>query len=213
MNAIRKWITMLRQAIIDICLLKKGNVQSATALMERRLNNLLLNRPKELCLSCHERIVTTTVRKGHIEMEKGDCLSCHVSHYSESRYLTNAKDPALCIQCHSIDTANLLKVHIKPIAKINHCLPCHEPHVTEKPGLLRKIKHNPFAKGIVRSVMNKQRAKSKECKAKLKVHKIYAICYMLRTLMLFALLLFGLVLPMLRAILRKKCLISAISAI
>ena len=112
-----------------------------------KIRYLLLNRPKELCLSCHERIVTTTVRRGHIDMEKGDCLSCNISHFSELKYLLIAKDPALCVKCHSSDTERLLKVHIKPIAKINHCVGCHEPHVTEKPGLLRKIKHSPFGKG------------------------------------------------------------------
>jgi predicted CXXCH cytochrome family protein len=115
-----------------------------------KIGHLLLNRPKELCLSCHERIVITTLRRGHIDMEKGDCLSCHVSHYSASRYLLNAKDPALCVKCHSVDTERLLKVHIKPIDKIKHCLSCHVPHVTEKPGLLKNIKHSPFAKGDCR---------------------------------------------------------------
>jgi predicted CXXCH cytochrome family protein len=114
---------------------------------ETKLKNLLLNRPQELCLSCHERIVTTTVRKGHIVMEQGDCLSCHLSHYSDSRYLLNTADPALCVKCHSVDNQKLLAVHREQIAKIKHCLSCHEPHVTEKPGLLRKVKHAPFAKG------------------------------------------------------------------
>jgi predicted CXXCH cytochrome family protein len=114
---------------------------------ETKLKHLLLNRPQELCLSCHEKVVTTTTRKGHIIMEQGDCLSCHVSHYSDSKYLLNAKDPALCIKCHSTDTQRLLNVHLERVTKINQCLGCHEPHVTEKPGLLRKVKHAPFAKG------------------------------------------------------------------
>jgi predicted CXXCH cytochrome family protein len=126
---------------------EEGKCSSCHSPHGTRIKRLLLNRPKELCLSCHERIITTTVRKGHIEMEKGDCLSCHVAHFSESKYLITAKDPALCIKCHSTDTDALLKAHIKPIAKINHCLNCHEPHVTEKQGLLRKIKHSPFSKG------------------------------------------------------------------
>jgi predicted CXXCH cytochrome family protein len=112
-----------------------------------KVGHLLLNRTKDLCLSCHERIVTTTIRRGHIDMEKGDCLSCHVSHYSALRYLLSAKDPALCVKCHSVDTERLLKVHIKPIDKIKRCLSCHVPHVTEKPGLLKNVKHSPFAKG------------------------------------------------------------------
>ncbi|NIO36518.1 hypothetical protein GTO27_02320, partial [Candidatus Bathyarchaeota archaeon] len=33
-----------------------------------KLKYQLLHRPNELCLSCHGRIVTTTVRKGHVSM-------------------------------------------------------------------------------------------------------------------------------------------------
>jgi len=112
-----------------------------------KISYLLLNRPKELCISCHERIVVTKVRRGHIDMDKGDCLSCHLSHYSDTKYLLNAQDPALCVKCHSDDTNRLLTVHIKPLTEINYCLRCHAPHVTEKPGLLRDIKHQPFMKG------------------------------------------------------------------
>jgi predicted CXXCH cytochrome family protein len=112
-----------------------------------KIDSFLLNRPRELCLSCHERIVVTTVRKGHLDMEEGDCLSCHLSHFSELKHLLTTEDPALCVKCHSIDTASLQKKHIKPLDEINHCLTCHVPHVTEKPGLLKKIQHKPFARG------------------------------------------------------------------
>jgi predicted CXXCH cytochrome family protein len=115
-----------------------------------KISGLLLNRPRELCLSCHERIVTTNIRKGHITMEKGDCTSCHKPHFSDSAHLITEKDPALCVKCHGTDSARLTKVHLKPIEKINRCLACHEPHVTENPGMLRNIKHSPFAKGDCR---------------------------------------------------------------
>ncbi|MEK6816656.1 MAG: cytochrome c3 family protein, partial [Nanoarchaeota archaeon] len=108
-----------------------------------KLDNLLLNRPKELCLSCHEKIVATTARKGHMDL---DCLNCHASHYADLKGLLSAQDPALCIKCHSADTERLLKAHINPVANIKRCLSCHEPHVTEKRGLLKKIKHAPFDK-------------------------------------------------------------------
>jgi predicted CXXCH cytochrome family protein len=111
-----------------------------------KLAKLLLNRPKELCLTCHEKIVTTTARKGHIDMEKGDCLSCHTSHYSRNKVLLAENDPLLCIKCHSADTERLLRDHGEPIAKISHCATCHVPHVTEKPGLLKKVMHDPFAR-------------------------------------------------------------------
>jgi predicted CXXCH cytochrome family protein len=107
----------------------------------------LLNRPNELCLSCHERIITTTVRKGHIYMEEGNCLSCHTSHHSDLKGLLNDRDPALCIQCHSADTERLLKAHREPIKEISRCTSCHESHVTEKPGLLKSIMHKPFMQG------------------------------------------------------------------
>ena len=112
-----------------------------------KLKYQLLNRTNELCLSCHERIVTTTVRKGHIEMEEGDCLSCHATHYSDIQSLLSGDDPAICIQCHSTDTERLLQMHRESFDKISQCTTCHEPHVTESPGLLREIKHEPFIRG------------------------------------------------------------------
>jgi predicted CXXCH cytochrome family protein len=147
----KKMETDMGSSVIKHLPAEEGKCSVCHSAHGTRMDNLLLNRPKELCLSCHERIVTTTARKGHIEMEKGDCLSCHVSHFSSSKYLVNAKDPDLCIKCHTGDTEKLLKAHMKPIAKINHCLPCHEPHVTEKQGMIRKIKHSPFAKGDCRA--------------------------------------------------------------
>jgi hypothetical protein len=70
-----------------------------------------------------------------------------VSHFSDSKYLLSAADPVLCVKCHSADTQKLLSVHRESVTKIHRCLGCHEPHVTEKPGLLRKVKHAPFARG------------------------------------------------------------------
>jgi predicted CXXCH cytochrome family protein len=83
-------------------------------------------------------------------MEEGDCLSCHLSHFSELKHLLKVEDPTLCVNCHSVDSDGLLKAHIKSIAEIKHCLTCHVPHVTEKPGLLKNVKHKPFAKGDCR---------------------------------------------------------------
>jgi predicted CXXCH cytochrome family protein len=112
-----------------------------------KLKYQLLNTPNELCLTCHERIVTTTSRKGHIAMEEGDCLTCHVSHYSSSSYLLKDSDPSLCLKCHSADTEQLLKVHRTSLDEIDKCMSCHEPHVTEGSGMLKKVLHEPFNRG------------------------------------------------------------------
>ncbi len=116
----------------------------------QKLIKMRFNRPRELCLSCHERIVTTTVRKGHIAMEGGDCLSCHLPHSSKLHYLQSDSDPQLCLKCHLDDTRDLSKIHLISLSEIKRCLECHEPHVTEKPGLIRNIKHTPFTKGECR---------------------------------------------------------------
>jgi hypothetical protein len=63
------------------------------------------------------------------------------------RSLLKQKDPEVCMDCHSGDAAKLQTTHLKPLTEIRSCLGCHQAHVTEKPGLLRNIKHSPFAKG------------------------------------------------------------------
>jgi predicted CXXCH cytochrome family protein len=112
-----------------------------------KLEYQLLSQPNDLCLSCHERIITTKDRKGHIAMENGSCLSCHTSHYSELKGLMVGKDPAICKQCHSDDTERLISVHRQPLDKISACMSCHEHHVAEKPGMLKLISHDPFTHG------------------------------------------------------------------
>jgi hypothetical protein len=52
----------------------------------------------------------------------------------------------MCVKCHSSDTDRTLKAHQMQIARIGKCLSCHEPHVTKEPGLLKPIKHEPFAR-------------------------------------------------------------------
>jgi predicted CXXCH cytochrome family protein len=80
-------------------------------------------------------------------MEEGDCLSCHVSHFSEFASLLNDRDPSLCTKCHSSDTDVILQAHIGlSLQEIRSCTSCHESHVTELPGLIKEISHDPFEK-------------------------------------------------------------------
>jgi predicted CXXCH cytochrome family protein len=112
-----------------------------------KIKKQLLNQPNELCLSCHERIITTKARKGHLYLEEGDCLSCHFPHFSDQKKLLSRKDPKLCLSCHTSDTAQIRQTHRSSLKKIQKCLSCHEPHVTENPGLLKHVMHEPFVSG------------------------------------------------------------------
>jgi predicted CXXCH cytochrome family protein len=111
-----------------------------------KLEYQLVNQPREVCLVCHQKIVTTTARKGHIEMEEGDCLSCHHPHDSDLRKLLEAEDPGLCMRCHGSDAERLSTVHRMPLAEISRCTSCHEPHVSAGEGLLKEVLHDPFGR-------------------------------------------------------------------
>jgi predicted CXXCH cytochrome family protein len=112
-----------------------------------KLKHQLLNSPNELCLSCHQGIITTEKRTGHLKLEDGSCLSCHKPHYAALNKLLNEEDPALCSKCHSVNTEKLLMAHRQPINEISRCTSCHESHVTEGKGMLKRVRHEPFGHG------------------------------------------------------------------
>ncbi len=103
-----------------------------------------------LCLTCHTQ-GTNVPEKGsrHAALDMG-CETCHITHKTGDRgkrefdfHLT--KDaPALCIDCHDVKDANLVKAHQgQPFEKAD-CLTCHDPHQSRSPKLMQAFLHNPF---------------------------------------------------------------------
>jgi predicted CXXCH cytochrome family protein len=108
--------------------------------------------PKEnLCLECHT-IGENTPEKGsrHAALDAG-CDTCHVVHKSgastDIEFTKHLKKgvPALCLDCHDVKDAAVVKAHQgQPFATAN-CVSCHNPHQSAMPGLLQTFVHPPFA--------------------------------------------------------------------
>jgi len=103
-----------------------------------------------LCLTCHTQ-GTNVPEKGsrHAALDMG-CESCHTVHKTGERgkrefdYHLTKDAPALCVDCHNVKDANLVKAHQgQPFQKAD-CLSCHDPHQSRSPKLMRAFLHNPF---------------------------------------------------------------------
>jgi len=106
---------------------------------------------ENLCLSCH-KIGVNVPEKGsrHAALDMG-CDTCHVTHKTGEKgkpefdyHLTKAA-PALCVDCHDVKNAALIKAHQgQPFGTAN-CVQCHNPHQSAQPKLMQKFTHPPFA--------------------------------------------------------------------
>ena len=106
---------------------------------------------KNLCLDCHNQGVNVPEKGSrHAALDMG-CDTCHVTHKVGEKakqefdnHLTKAV-PALCIDCHDVKDAALIKAHQgQPFATVS-CTQCHDPHQSAQPKLMQKFTHPPFA--------------------------------------------------------------------
>ena len=105
---------------------------------------------ENLCLTCHNTGVD--IPKGgsrHAALDSG-CDACHVTHKTgdpsqrEFAFHLTKDAPALCVDCHDVKDAAMLKAHQnQPIEKAD-CLQCHDPHQSKSPKLMQAFLHNPF---------------------------------------------------------------------
>ena len=79
------------------------------------------------------------------------CDTCHTTHKTgeagkqEFDFHLTKSVPALCIDCHDVKDAALIKAHQgQPFATAN-CTQCHDPHQSAQPKLMQKFTHPPFA--------------------------------------------------------------------
>ena len=103
-----------------------------------------------LCLTCHTQ-GTNVPEKGsrHAALDMG-CETCHITHKTGERgkrefdfHLT--KDaPVLCIDCHDVKDADLVKAHQGQPFEKSDCLTCHDPHQSKSPKLMQAFLHSPF---------------------------------------------------------------------
>ena len=108
------------------------------------------DKTENLCLSCHRQGLNVPEKGSrHAALDMG-CATCHVTHKTGKAgqqefdfHLTKAA-PALCIDCHDVKDANLVKAHQgQPFAGAV-CTSCHDPHDSAAPKLMQKFVHAPF---------------------------------------------------------------------
>jgi predicted CXXCH cytochrome family protein len=85
-------------------------------------------------------------------LDKG-CIVCHLdcnqlspaNQKEPPDYYLKAKEPALCLECHASSGKDLSPAHGKQPLGNAKCTGCHDPHSSDKPKLLLKFSHGPYA--------------------------------------------------------------------
>lgn len=111
------------------------------------------DKPDNLCLSCHDTGVNVPEKGSrHAALDSG-CDTCHTVHKTgepgkqEFDYHLTKAAPALCLDCHDVKDASLVKAHQGQPFENTNCTTCHDPHQSASPKLLQKFVHVPFAGG------------------------------------------------------------------
>jgi predicted CXXCH cytochrome family protein len=103
------------------------------------------DKKSDLCFSCHEAFeqkLHTAIP--HAPVQEGKCDACHSSHGSNHNGFVKEAAPALCLNCHKIDS-KVKEAHSGYDVAASNCLGCHNPHISSKPKLVRANTHPPFA--------------------------------------------------------------------
>jgi predicted CXXCH cytochrome family protein len=105
---------------------------------------------KNLCLTCHDVGVHITKGGSRHPALDGGCDTCHTIHKSgdpeqrEFAYHLTKDAPGLCIDCHDVKDAALVKAHHgQPFEKAD-CIQCHDARQSNSPKLMQAFLHNPF---------------------------------------------------------------------
>ena len=77
------------------------------------------------CMSCHPGL--TAAVSGHDGLP-GGCLACHDPHGAASGKMLTAGEPAVCVQCHSLDDGALASAHQEIPLDGARCSECHAGH-------------------------------------------------------------------------------------
>jgi predicted CXXCH cytochrome family protein len=102
-----------------------------------------------LCQTCHREKVESWRAKPiqHGPVKKGDCRICHAPHQATVANLLVKPAAELCGSCHALAELQSTPAHQGMSATAGGCAQCHDPHASDKRGLLRSIEHAPFAEG------------------------------------------------------------------
>jgi predicted CXXCH cytochrome family protein len=116
-----------------------------------RADPLLVDRPDQLCVRCHDVDSLTTERVKHTAVKEGYCVGCHDSHGGKERGMVKNHGTNLCLPCHDANAPRHLasasgkalidltrKVVHKPLVK-GDCQYCHtQKHSSQQDSLLAR---------------------------------------------------------------------------
>lgn len=104
----------------------------------------LTDKSSDLCYTCHDDLAEKFRRQGvHKPVEEGKCDACHAPHGSSHFAFVKDSASALCGSCHTLNDS-LAAAHDNYDLSSADCLDCHNPHISEKPKLLRAGNHPPY---------------------------------------------------------------------
>ncbi len=94
-----------------------------------------LENPSEQCAACHRLPERNHI---HAPVAEGQCMTCHVPHHSDQRYLLRTQDKVqLCSGCHEAQVGSATSF-VHGATTQEGCVGCHSPHSTWLPHLLKE---------------------------------------------------------------------------
>ena len=108
---------------------------------------------QNLCLECHKEGLNVPDKGSHHAALDMGCDTCHVTHKvgekgkQEFDYHLTKAAPTLCVDCHDVKDAALVKAHQGQPFGTATCTQCHNPHQSSQAHLMQKFTHPPFDGG------------------------------------------------------------------
>jgi len=101
-----------------------------------------------LCNECHADVEKATGSAfPHPPAADGECLDCHNAHVGTNPSLLDGSEIEVCSGCHEVDTPEFRTRHGGVQASGNGCTSCHDPHGSDKKGMMLPIAHSPYEDG------------------------------------------------------------------
>ena len=119
--------------------LKKGDCTGCHNPHASNHGKLLSRDAKEVCGSCHEKMMKQDAVSTHKPAADKACTTCHDAHASDNPANLQKPVKELCGGCHAkvVDAAEGAKVKHAPL-KNKGCTACHDPHSSKSKHLLKK---------------------------------------------------------------------------
>lgn len=99
---------------------------------------LLSAETREICSSCHERVIPANAKSTHKVVADGQCTKCHDPHASDNASVLLAGGADLCFGCHKELGSAIGAAKFKHGPVGQNCLTCHAAHGSDQAASLLK---------------------------------------------------------------------------